>query len=91
MTGWLLLVGWMLIAPQANASTSSEHRFTIPTGGEAVATITAGCGACDWGIAGREAAVVRISVDGTYSQHLLIIRGATPAPYRLMLGALEAG
>jgi hypothetical protein len=91
MSGWLVLVAWMLIAPQASASTSREHRFTIATGGEAVATITAGCGACDWGIAGREVVVVRISLDGTYSQHLLIIRGATPAPYRIMLGALEIG
>jgi hypothetical protein len=68
-----------------------EHRFTLSTAGEAVATITAGCERCDWGLPGREAVVVRISVDGIYSQHAILTRGATPADYRIMLGALRAG
>jgi hypothetical protein len=67
------------------------HGFTMPAAGEAVATITAGCGRCDWGEAGREAVALRVLVDGRYSQHLLLVRGETPAPYRIMLGSLGAG
>lgn len=32
-----------------------EHRFTLAEAGEVVATITAGCGQCDWGANGRGA------------------------------------
>ncbi|MEO5898012.1 MAG: hypothetical protein ABIS06_20180 [Vicinamibacterales bacterium] len=90
MTTWLALCAWMLIspAPQQNAD---EHRFTLASEGEVVATISAGCGACDWAIAGQEAVVARISVDSIYSQHLIITRGEAPAPYRVMLGSLTAG
>lgn len=69
----------------------AEHRFTIATAGEAVATITAGCERCDWGVEGREAVALRVLVNGEYSQHLLLFRGETPAPYRIMLGAMAAG
>lgn len=81
-----LLLGLLLITGAAD-----EHRFSVPAAGEAVATITAGCGSCDWAISGQEAVLARVSVDGIYSQHLLISRGATPVPYRIMLGPLTAG
>src|ERR1051326_6307602 len=68
-----------------------EQAFTVKRAGEAVASITAGCAGCDWAIEGREAAVLSISVDGTYSQHLLLTRGAAPAEYRVMLGAVATG
>ena len=87
MSSWVVLVGWMLALAQAG--TSSEHRFRIAMAGEAVATITAGCAECDWGTAGREAVVARVSVDGVYSQHLLITRGAAPAAYPVMLAGVE--
>jgi len=90
MTIWLGLFVWMLVS-RAQQASATEHRFTIPTEGEAVATITAGCGGCDWGIAGHEAVVTRVSIDGTYSQHLIVTRGDAPAPYRIMLGSVAAG
>ena len=67
------------------------HRFTLAAAGEAVATITAGCERCDWGIQGREAVVVRVVLDDVYSQHIVLTRGARPADYRIMLGAVGAG
>lgn len=73
------------------ADAPSEHRFTVAQAGEAVATITAGCERCDWGAAGREAVALRVLVNGEYSQHLLLVRGEAPAPYRIMLGSLPAG
>lgn len=78
-------------AAQQSRETPREHRFSTTVAGEAVATVTAGCDRCDWGERGREAVLVRVLVDGTYSQHLLLARGETPAPYRIMLGPLAAG
>ena len=68
-----------------------DHRFRARAAGEAVATITAGCASCDWSAAAREAVLLEITVDGKYSQHLALTRGATPVAYSIMLGALAAG
>ena len=85
---WIVLI---IARPPAQVSAVDERAFTIARDGEVVATVTAGCAQCDWGADGREAAVLSISVDGTYSQHLLLTRGAAPAEYPIMLGALSAG
>jgi hypothetical protein len=84
----ILFVIWF---PPARPDPLVSRSFTLSQGGEAVATITAGCAACDWAADGREAAVLSIAVDGAYSQHLLLTRGAAPVEYRIMLGALTAG
>ena len=55
------------------------------------ATITAGCARCSWGARGREAAVLRIEVDGRYSQHVVLVKGDRPAEYPVLLGPLAAG
>src|SRR4051812_18062629 len=76
----------------APASTDAlTHTFEAATAGEALATIRAGCARCDWGAAGREAAALRITLDGRYSQHLLLARGEQPVDYRITLGAVAAG
>jgi hypothetical protein len=67
------------------------HTFTLARAAEAVATITASCARCDWGVAGREAAVLRLEVDGGYSQHVLLTRGEEAADYSVFLGPLPAG
>ena len=85
---------WMLFA-MVTAQTPApieDLAFSVGAGGgEAVATITAGCARCDWGVEGREAAVLILSVDGRYSQHLVLTRGEGPAKYSVMLGDLAAG
>ncbi len=43
------------------------------------------------GVEGREAVLLEIAVDGRYSQHLALTRGAAVADYPVMLGALPAG
>ena len=69
-----------------------ERTFTVDSpGSETVASINASCARCDWGIEGREAAAVRILVDGKYSQHVLLYRGAADSEYRVSLGTLMAG
>jgi len=78
-------------APPPAAQAPADRAFTLTEDGEVVATIAAGCAGCDWGEAGREAAVLELSVDGTYSQHLILSRGEAAVPYRVMLGRLTAG
>ena len=68
-----------------------DQVFKVPSAGEAVAVIHASCERCDWGVEGREAAAVKILVDGKYSQHLLLARGAQDADYHVSLGPVAGG
>ncbi|HVD78813.1 MAG TPA: hypothetical protein VNH43_14445 [Vicinamibacteria bacterium] len=68
-----------------------EERFRVERPSEVVVTLTAGCERCDWGQPGREAAALVLSVDGKYSQHLILSRGEALADYRVALGSLAAG
>jgi len=81
----------LLLQSASAGGQSIEQRFTVTTAGEAVATIAAGCRDCDWGVDGREAALLEISVDGVYSQHLALTRGAAVVGYPIVLGAMTAG
>ena len=77
---------------QAQAATPlNRTSFEVAEGGEALATITASCSGCDWGRAGHEAAVLRLELDGAYSQHLMLTRGASDAEYKVMLGPVKTG
>ena len=75
----------------ASAPVLRQETFEIARPSEAVAVLTAGCAGCSWAEKGREAAALVLSVDGRYSQHLLLGRGETPAEYRVALGPLAAG
>jgi hypothetical protein len=79
---------WLAPAPQTDTFTRD---FSFDRLSEATAVIHAGCRGCDWGEAGREAVVLRLSVDGNYSQHLFLSRGEQPADYRVRLGRLAPG
>jgi len=68
-----------------------DAALTLAEPAEVVAAITAACETCAWGEKGREAAVLRIRVDGRYSQDLPLVQGRGPAVYRVLLGRLEAG
>src|SRR6187402_3088823 len=68
-----------------------DQAFKVPAAGEAVAVIHGSCERCDWGVEGREAAAVKILVDGKYSQHLLLTRGAADADYHVSLGPVTVG
>src|SRR3954454_23551970 len=81
----------ILAAAAAPAVDHYEQTFQLASGGEAVATGRAGCAGCAWGEPGREAAALRLSVDGMYSQHLLLARGEAAAEYRITLGTIAAG
>ena len=63
--------------------------FSLDAPAQVVAEVEARCQRCQWGRRGREAAVLRIDVDGRYSQHLVLFRGT--AAYPVALGGLERG
>jgi hypothetical protein len=85
-----LVLTWLLAMARPPAG-AYEQTFELAGAGEVVATVRAGCASCSWGAAGREAAALRLSVDGAYSQHLLLARGEAPVDYRVTLGTLAAG
>jgi hypothetical protein len=86
-------VAFLAASPRAQADGRPlrEERFTLEAPAEVVATLTASCAGCDWGRRGHEAAALELRLDGRYSQHLLLTRGAQPAEYRVALGRLERG
>jgi hypothetical protein len=89
-----LLIVLPFLSAGASAGPQSvvkEESFELKEGAEVVATITASCEGCDWSRKGHEGAVLRLEVDGRYSQHLFLTRGASAADYRVMLGPLTAG
>ncbi len=78
-------------AAQPQRTAAFAQQFEASKAGEAVATVRAGCARCAWGEDGREAAVLRVAVDGTYSQHLALARGDGPNEYRITLGEVAKG
>lgn len=84
------LLAWL--AAQAPLATDSLNRFIyVESPSEVVVTVRAGCAGCAWGESGREAAALRVLVNGKYSQHILLYRGDTQADYRIALGMYTAG
>jgi len=82
------LVFWL--AAQSGADRFTQT-FELTRPSEVVATVRARCANCSWGETGREAAAIRVLVDGKYSQHLLLARGDVAADYTITLGTLAAG
>lgn len=67
-------------------------RFTsVGADTEAVLELTASCDGCDWGVRGREAAVLSVALDGRYASHVVLARGSEAAPYRVLLGRVAPG
>lgn len=79
------------IAAAPPAPQREERHFQIATAGEVQLTLRARCAPCDWSAPGREAAVLKISIDGKYSQDISLVRGEELAAYRVLLGALDEG
>jgi hypothetical protein len=84
----LIIASYLLTAAPPALTTRT---FDVAAPAEVVAVIHARCARCAWGEAGREAAVLRLLVDGRYSQHLTLARGDADAEYPVMLGGYESG
>jgi hypothetical protein len=87
----VLLLGFSTRA-YAGSETLWSGRFTSASADtEAVLELTASCAGCDWGVRGREAAVLAIALDGSYSSHVVLTRGRDAASYRVLLGRVSTG
>jgi hypothetical protein len=86
---WLILASCLSSA--AGPVALATRTFDVRDPSEVAAVIHARCARCSWGEAGREAAVLRLLVDGRYSQHLVLARGDADAEYPVMLGGYENG
>src|SRR5688572_31903315 len=80
-----------MAAGQAEPGPLAYRVFEAKTEGEAIAVVRASCERCDWGVEGREAAALRVSFDGRYSQHVLLARGKGTFEYHLTLGRVTPG
>jgi hypothetical protein len=94
---WLLSVAAVVLALPAAAGVVRmdlplwDQPFTLQAPSEVIVLLEASCPGCSWERKGREAALLAVEVDGRYSQHLALTRGARPSEYRLALGGLAAG
>lgn len=86
-----MLAVLLALSGQSSPPRQIERDFTVAATSEVVATINASCTPCDWSVEGREAALLEISIDGKYSQHLALTRGPMQSDYPVMLGTLPAG
>ncbi|HET9314869.1 MAG TPA: hypothetical protein VFQ51_04730 [Vicinamibacteria bacterium] len=68
-----------------------EQPFVLDAPAEVIVSLQASCPGCSWETKGREGALLALEVDGRYSQHLALTRGAPPSEYRVALGSLSAG
>jgi hypothetical protein len=86
-----------LLAPAAAQAARPSERplarthFTAPTAGEARLALTAAARGADWGIAGRESAVLTVRVDGRYSQDVVLFEGARRFTYGVAIGPVGPG
>ena len=81
----------VLASAASEAQTLRVETFDLKAPAEVHAVVTARCAACDWGVRGREAAVLTVTVDGRESQDLVLARGAETAEYAVALGPAASG
>lgn len=88
-----LLILWLagLTWSECRAQVLAERAFTATATSEALLDLTASSPGASWIEPGREAAALRLFVDGAWQQDLLLYGGAKPFTYRLSLGQVAAG
>jgi hypothetical protein len=86
-----LIASPLLMAQTAPAATVASTTVQLDEPGEAAIDLSAQCRGCSWEVAGREGAVLQLTIDGRYSQHVMVSRGDDTLVYPLTLGPLAAG
>src|SRR5688572_32020711 len=81
----------VLTAAASEAQTLRVETFDLTGPAEVQAVVTARCAGCDWERRGREAAVLKVTVDGREAQDLVLVRGAEKAEYAIALGPAAPG
>ena len=85
------LAGGLWLAGLAQAQTLGEKKFEARGEAEAALDLTASVPGASWMEAGREAATVKILVDGRYHQDLILFNAARRFTYRVLLGRVAPG
>jgi hypothetical protein len=88
------LAALVLLAPaaaDAHDPPLAQKQFYAHAAGEARLALTAAAPGTDWGSAGRESAVLSVSVDGRYSQDVVLFAGAQRFTYDVALGPIARG
>lgn len=68
-----------------------ERLFELPAAGEVVADLRMAVPGGDWEVPGREAATVRVLLDGVHNQDVVLYAGDQAHTYQVALGGLAAG
>jgi hypothetical protein len=87
----LISFGMIVLAGSASGQVLAERSFSATKRSEVLLDLTASSPGASWIEAGREAAALRLFVDGAYQQDLLLYGGAKPFTYQLSLGEVAAG
>lgn len=74
----------------STAASAQQANIEVREPAVLLATISVRCDACRWELTGREGLMLRVTLDGHYSQHLAVVRPGL-APYRILLGSVDAG
>ena len=87
----MVLLAVVLVAGQVEGQVLAERTFEAPSTAEVVLDLTASSPGAAWIAAGREAAALRILLDGAPNQDLLLYGGSEPFTYHLSLRQVAAG
>ena len=86
-----IVAGLALALTLPAAAQAKEVSFTAKQPGEALLELSGLARDADWSRAGRESAVVTVSIDGRYNQDVVLFEGERPADYQLALGPVSRG
>jgi hypothetical protein len=96
--GLSVLTGMLCVAAVCCVSTSersgevlAEKEFVLGAPAEVVLGIRASAPGSDWGVDGREAPVVTVTVDGEYVEDIVLVGGEETLDYRVLLGPVTEG
>ena len=88
--GVLRVLSFALFVGFISVPATAQTAFRAAREAEAVARITVRCDRCAWDIPGREAVMLRVTLDGRYIQHLPVSRNGS-ADYAVLIGAVAPG
>jgi hypothetical protein len=87
----LLAAAALALLLPASALAADRTTFKAKRAGEAWLAITASAPGTDWSRAGAESAVATVTLDGRYSQDVVLFAGARRFTYRVALGPVDRG
>src|SRR5690242_13498273 len=86
-----LLAGGLLALPGIGFGAGRQYPYTVEEPAEVMASIRLRAPGADWAVAGKESALVTITVDGRSRQHVMLFAGDQPFDYKVFLGLHRAG